>query len=211
MNTLQYILDKFKLEADGDLPIQIPDFGRDQMAGLFAELDFKVGAEIGVEQGVYSEILCKANTGLSLHCIDAWQHYPGYRDHVGQEKLDGFYEAAKSRLKPYSCHMVRSYSMEAVKGYIDRTFDFVYIDGNHEFPWVVEDIFHWSKKVKKGGIVSGHDYRRSKRADTRNHVTYVVDAYTAAYRIKPWFVLGLQAKNLGQIRDEARSWMWIKP
>jgi hypothetical protein len=34
----------------------------------------------------------------------------------------------------------------------------VYIDANHEYASVVEDIALWRPKVRKGGILAGHDY-----------------------------------------------------
>ena len=34
----------------------------------------------------------------------------------------------------------------------------VYIDADHEYPSVVEDISIWLPKVRKGGILAGHDY-----------------------------------------------------
>jgi len=36
-------------------------------------------------------------------------------------------------------------------------FDFVYIDGNHDYESVLEDIKNSIKFIKKGGIISGHD------------------------------------------------------
>ena len=48
--------------------------------------------------------------------------------------------------------------MDAVKDFKDESLDFVYIDANHGYESTKEDIREWSKKVKKGGIVSGHDY-----------------------------------------------------
>jgi hypothetical protein len=39
--------------------------------------------------------------------------------------------------------------MDALNDFEDDSLDFVYIDGNHEFPYVAEDLFHWSKKVRK--------------------------------------------------------------
>jgi predicted O-methyltransferase YrrM len=42
--------------------------------------------------------------------------------------------------------------------YKDRSLDFVFIDGSHEYEDVKEDIYHWYPKVKKGGIIAGHDY-----------------------------------------------------
>jgi hypothetical protein len=41
-------------------------------------------------------------------------------------------------------------------------------------------------------------------------VKYVLQGYTEAYRIKPWFVLGAKQADDGEIRDRWRSWMWVK-
>jgi SAM-dependent methyltransferase len=207
--TIEYILKRFNLEY-AKPPIEIPNFGRDQLADLFAELNFKVGVEIGVESGKYSEILCKANPNLSLFSVDAWKAYRGYRDHTRQEKLNGFYENTVKRLAPYpKCTVVRKFSLDAVKDFEDNSIDFVYIDGNHNFYNCTADIYHWSRKVRPGGIISGHDYARHKgKVDI--HVVDVVNAYTRAYDIKPWFILGTNAEIPGEIRDPIRSWMWVK-
>ncbi len=40
----------------------------------------------------------------------------------------------------------------------DDSLDFLYIDANHEYPGVCEDIQLWVPKVKIGGIIAGHDF-----------------------------------------------------
>ena len=177
---------------------------------MFGELGYKLGAEIGVEQGQFSEVLCKSNPDLMLAAIDAWRAYRGYRDHTSQEKLDGFHEEARRRLEPYSCHIYREFSMDALKRFPDGSLDFVYIDANHELPFVMFDIIEWSKKVRVGGIVAGHDYYQSTRLDSKMHVVYAVNAYVQAYRIRPWFVLGEKNAPAGSIRDKERSWLWVR-
>lgn len=125
--------------------------------------EFKgIGAEIGVEQGIFSEIICKNKNVKKLYSIDAWKAYKGYRDHTRQKKLDGFFEITKKRLAPFNCEIVRKFSLDAVKDFMDNSLDFVYIDANHDYDHVYEDLTIWSKKVKKGGIISGHDYIRRK-------------------------------------------------
>lgn len=210
MNTLEKICNKYQLDPAARVPIEIPNTGRDDLARLFGELGFTRGAEIGIERGVYSEVLCKSNPGVMLYCVDAWQAYRGYRDHVSQEKLDGFYQETKQRLAPFGCQFVRAFSMDAVKQFEDRSLDFVYLDANHELPFVMFDLIEWSKKVKRGGIVAGHDYYQSTRMDTKNHVVYAVDAYVRSYRIKPWFLLGTKVKVDGEVREKSRSWFWVK-
>ena len=101
--------------------------------------------------------------------------------------------------------------MDAVKDFENESIDFVYIDGNHGFKFITEDIYEWSKKVRKGGIISGHDYIYS--SDPRLHhldVKYVIPAYTQAIKLKRWYILGSDKKSPGEKRERARSWMWIK-
>ena len=40
----------------------------------------------------------------------------------------------------------------------DKKVDFVWIDGDHKYEAVREDIRVWGKKLRKGGYISGHDY-----------------------------------------------------
>ena len=51
----------------------------------------------------------------------------------------------------------KGFSVEVLNSYPDNYFDWVYIDGNHLYPHVLEDILVSFKKVKPGGIVSGDD------------------------------------------------------
>jgi len=40
----------------------------------------------------------------------------------------------------------------------DASLDFCFIDGDHRYEAVKEDIIAWTPKLRKGGILSGHDY-----------------------------------------------------
>lgn len=212
MGTLDYIAEKYNLNLEARSPIEIPNVGRVELAGLFGELGFKVGAEIGVLRGDYSEVLCKENPGLKLYCIDPWVFYPGYRTFRTMGKLELAYQITTELMKPFDCELIRKFSMDAAGDFEDESLDFVYIDANHELRHVVNDIFEWNKKVKRGGIVSGHDYYKSKHSLAANHTVYAVNAHTATYKIRPWFLLGVRARtrDAGEIRDKARSWMWVK-
>lgn len=213
VDTLEYITARYKLDLNKKrrMPVQIPNVGRANLPGLFAELDFKVGAEMGVEQGEFSEPLCRENPQATVYGIDPWQSYPGYRDHVSQEQLDGFYEATRKRFVPYpNYRIIKKFSMEALEDFEDGSLDWVYLDGNHTLPFIINDLIGWSQKIRVGGIVSGHDYRKSRRIVSQNHVAYAVECFTQAYRIRPWFVLGSKEKIPGMVRDNTRSWMWVK-
>jgi predicted O-methyltransferase YrrM len=144
----------------------------------FNTLGFKTGAEIGVAQGFVSEFMCKNIPGLKLYCIDAWEWYPHNR-WLPKGRAERHYERAKSRLAPYNAILIKKYSMDAIKDIPDNSLDFVFIDANHDFDHVMEDLINWTKKVRKGGIVSGDDYFVFKGAG----VIEAVNAYTKAHGI----------------------------
>ncbi|MBI4137317.1 hypothetical protein HY469_04610, partial [Candidatus Roizmanbacteria bacterium] len=108
-------------------PFEIPDAGRDDLPEFFKERGCKVGAEIGVYKGEFSEKL--ARVGLKLYAIDPWRIYKGYGNPRGQKRLDFQYEHAKRVLTPYpNCTIIRKTSMEAIEDFKDESLDFVYID-----------------------------------------------------------------------------------
>lgn len=216
MLTLNYILEKFNLKySEGEkLPMEIPNFGRNQLAVLLAELNFKIGVEVGVAGGDYSRVLCEANPQMHIYGIDPFVPYKGYRDYVRQSTLDGLEHKAKRQLRHFANYTFeKKFSMDAVKDFADNSIDFAYLDGNHENPFVTQDVTEWYKKIRPGGILAGHDYARTKRADgtpLKCDVKDAVLAFTKKNNITPWFVLGAEATDQGLIRDKPRSWLIIK-
>lgn len=200
MNTLQYILDKYGFDPEQRPPMKIDGSRWRDLPELFAELGFSKGAEIGVEEGRYSKRLCEKIPGLHLTCVDLWTVYANYRDHVSQEKVDGFYEGTKKRLEPYNVKIMRTSSLDAARHTEDKSMDFVYIDANHEFLHVTQDIHAWAPKVRKGGILAGHDFARDRNRKYINHVKDVVQAWAYSHSIRPWFVMN---------RDKSPSWFWV--
>jgi hypothetical protein len=203
------IIDGLQIKSDR-LPIEIPNVGRENLPEFFKDLGFEVGAEIGVEYGYFSESLCKG--GLKVYAIDPWMDYGNYRNNrKSQKEMNSWYKETKKRLAPYDCKIIRKFSLTAVKDFEDESLDFVYIDGAHDFENVTNDIVEWSKKVRKGGVISGHDYIRIERRNDILQVKEAVDAYTKKNEINPWYVLGRKNKlDENEIRDKQRSWFWFK-
>ena len=200
MDTVDFILDRFQLEKGLRPPTFLRINRENGFPELLRDLGFKVGAEVGVESGAYSEVLCKKIPGLKLYSVDAWQPYHEYRIHVSKDKLDGFYAAAKERLAPFNVTLVRKFSVEAARMFEDASLDFVYIDANHDFVHVAQDIDAWARKVRPGGIVAGHDYLRTRGGKYICHVKDVVQAWAYSHTISPWFVT---------TREKCPSWFWV--
>ena len=203
MTALDYILTKFNVPASAALPIQVPMNRVPDEVGLFAELGYKVGAEIGVDRGYFAADICKANPGVKLYGIDPWLSHSEYLEIGAQEYFDVCRAEAVQRLAPYDVTLIRAKSLDAVAQFADGSLDFVYIDGNHAHKFVLADIEAWSPKVRPGGIVSGHDYSRPKNRDRwpSQGVIQAVNDYVDANKILTWFIL----------RGKGNSgWLWVK-
>lgn len=167
---------------------------RVDLAILFRDRGCKAIAEIGVERGLYTEVLCRQNTEATVYAIDAWRPYPGYREHVTAEKLERFYGEAVERVRPYRCEVLRGWSERVVQDFAPQSLDAVYIDGNHQFSHVVADITAWAPKVKPGGIVAGHDFGRT----SVGQVQQAVDGWCAEHGLDYYVLTG----------DKSPSWYW---
>lgn len=190
-------LSSLQLDAAGRVVLETAR--RDEaLPAVLRAVGAKRGAEIGVERGHFSKVLCTGVPGLHLEAVDAWAAYEGYREHVTQEKLDRFYEEAVERLAPYSARLHWGFSHVVAKEFAPASLDFVYIDANHTLPQVIADLAGWVPKVRSGGIIAGHDYGRA----SVGHVREAVEAWTSAYRIRPWFVLA---------GDRSPSFLWVQP
>jgi len=160
-----------------DITKKIKTINRDILAKEFAKLNFTKGVEVGVCHGKYSKILCEANPKLELKSIDPYIEV--YQDprtiRIGQKKQEELFREATELLKTYNCKIIRKTSLEAVIDFPYESLDFVYIDGSHEFDYVMCDIIEWGKRVRKGGIISGHDYNKTYTGVVRavNNYAYV--------------------------------------
>ena len=95
--------------------------------------------------------------------------------------------------------------MNAVKRIPDGSLDFVYIDSNHSYDYVMEDLINWSRKVRKGGIVSGDDYYNFGGAG----VVGAVDDYTKAHGIK-FELTDPYPEIMDRGHHEKPSYWWVK-
>ena len=55
-------------------------------------------------------------------------------------------------------HLIKEKSCDAAQLFQDEYFDWCYIDADHSYEAVKEDILAWWPKVKLDGIIFGHDF-----------------------------------------------------
>jgi hypothetical protein len=72
------------------------------------------------------------------------------------------------------------------------------------------DLMKWADKVKRGGIIAGHDYYSLRRGRGVRMVQYVVEAFVQGYDINNWYTLGRKNPLPGERTDECLSFMFFK-
>jgi hypothetical protein len=158
-------------------------------------MDFRTGCEVGVSRAINAEKICRYIPDLTLYLVDPW-----YNDKSGRHITPRQYRWARNRMRACAdvygtkYTFIKDYSVNAVKQFDDGSLDFVYIDANHTYPHVKQDIELWSPKVRKGGVVSGHDYYI-------RDVVEAVNDYQAEHKIPTVFYT---------VKDKRHSWFWIK-
>ena len=94
--------------------------------------------------------------------VDVWNELGDeYIDASNHKNFEGgVYGECMNNIKGYEDRaiMIRANSKIASNFFEDNSLDFVYIDANHAYEFVKEDIELWYPKVKSGGYVMGHDY-----------------------------------------------------
>jgi predicted O-methyltransferase YrrM len=200
METLNFIKERYKVDISQPV-VKLPIDRFRGLVPLFKDLGFKKGAEIGVRRGMYAKWLLVKIKGLKLFLVDPYLVYDEYteleflKENAKKMMVDN--EAkARSRLAKFDrAEFIKKTSMDAINDFLDESLDFVFIDGNHDYQYVKDDIREWSKKIRKGGIISGHDYNYKPEIFG---VGKAVDEWVEGNEIKPLFIL------------KEGSWFYVK-
>jgi len=127
-----------------------------------------VGAEIGVFRGFFAMFLLRSLPNIqTYYCVDPWELYPDHLKTLQRNSAErssnheNVFRQFQHRTKQWKNKIVvvRKLSQDALVDVADGSLDWVFIDANHSYPYSREDIIGWSKKVKVGGLISGHDFR----------------------------------------------------
>ncbi len=134
-------------------------FARLSMLNYIKEGD--ICAEIGVLKGDYANLISMQSPS-KLYLIDPWISIPdiSHRWHsVPQEEMNNYKNEVFNMFSNNDkIQILEKYSVDAVIGFEDNYFDWVYLDANHSYSFVKEDLNNWWVKLKPNGYICGNAY-----------------------------------------------------
>lgn len=143
--------------------------------------------EIGAFYG--ANLLSVENTfaghqNSKLYCIDPWEDYNEYPEYKGQQSsiYYSFLENIKNSGKSDKIEIRRGYSNTELLKFEDEFFDIIYIDGNHEPQYVLEDAVLSFRKLKKNGIMIFDDYGWGGKDLTQRGIDAFISGYYKCIR-----------------------------
>lgn len=130
-----------------------------------------VCAEIGVYKGAFSEQILNKVRPAKLHLIDPWLFQPSpefsrawYGGVLGKDQtnMDEIYHSVVEKFRPHivsgQVEIHRGKSADLSVQFQDQYFDWIYVDGDHRYEGVMQDLEMYLPKLKRGGLVAGDDY-----------------------------------------------------
>lgn len=112
-----------------------------------------VASEIGVARGEFTSEILTITHPKTLHLIDSWGS-----KRYNESLLNFVREKFHNEIKTGRVQIHRNLSVAAAENFELETFDWIYIDTDHSYKTTWQELIKFSSKVKKDGIIAGHDY-----------------------------------------------------
>jgi hypothetical protein len=142
-----------------------------------------VCVEVGVWKGDLSRQIAQLPIS-KLYLVDPWKtinDVEGRLHNREQKELDDIYNIVRRRFFfNKKIQILRKFSTEAMLDIQDNSVDWIYVDGNHSYEYVKEDLAGWWPKLKSGGFLCGDDY--VKQDDLQFGIIQAVDEFSEEYK-----------------------------
>ena len=128
--------------------------------------------EVGVAYGLHALHLLTTNSSINYTGVDPY--IAGYDssdsfasdvahifDSAPQVAMDRLHDAVVARLSTEfgdRSRVVRMDSVSASALFPDQSLDLIFIDGDHQYDSVLQDLNVWYPRLRSGGLLAGDDY-----------------------------------------------------
>jgi hypothetical protein len=142
--------------------------------GIFVELGTWKGKSTSF---IVTEIINQKRK-IDFYAVDLFRNDENMdeKEIIAYGKDYSIYEEYKKNTEHLSSHYktIISDSSKASNYFDDESVDVIFIDAGHTYESVKNDIVSWLPKIKKGGVISGHDYRESWKDDVIKAVNEIL-------------------------------------
>ena len=115
--------------------------------------------EVGVLIGLHATAMEHHLHPKMLYLVDLWEPCNWTYKNEDYRNADQNYETTKNKFKDKAnITIIKGRSHDVMPKMEENSFDFIYIDGDHDVTSCRYDILNAIRLVKIGGIVGGHDY-----------------------------------------------------
>ncbi len=151
-----------------------------------------VCAELGVMDGLFSKEILNITKPKKLILIDLWVVNQTFTDPISQSEYDLKYNSVKEKFKSRPEVEIMKGRTDLIKTFPDNYFDWVYIDANHTYEFVKNDLENCYPKIKPDGYIIGDDYSHENYVDMIYGVIEAVDEFVKTHEIKKFEVFDTQ-------------------
>lgn len=176
------------------------------LSDIVNQLDFRRGVEIGVYYGRTFRHVIENSPNVMLFGVDVWENavpqgktfsgercFCNYCNEMRRDRQSMDIATMGKEVEKYADAtngrgvVMRGASTDVAQEFADEWLDFVFIDGDHSYEGVDADIKAWAPKIRKGGLIAGHDINMAsvKRAVDENFPKhYTTDTDHVWYTMK---------------------------
>jgi predicted O-methyltransferase YrrM len=140
--------------------------------------------ELGAWLGKSSSYLCDKATDQKIIIVDSFKGTAEYLDSYYQlAKTNDIYNLFTENMGERKYTAIKATSKAAARKFKAQSLDVVFIDLDHSYEAVKEDIKLWLPKVKKGGYIAGDDYHENWKGviqavdELLPHATFIDDCW----------------------------------
>ena len=161
---------------------------RHELVELVASHPINHMVELGVYEGEFSEHCYKSLDLKRYTLVDFWEYdeysfvledapqmreirevYKQYFHNDPRQALSAAYDKTRSRFEEkHNVEILKMDIATAANRFADGSLDFIYLDGNHTYEFVLRDLYTWFPKLRRGGLFACNDFFESSGAALQN-------------------------------------------
>jgi len=166
--------------------------------GVFSKIindnNYKIVAEVGIGYGTHAKEILKNTSVETLYLVDPMVYYPndGFATDIMNQtpeipgnNFNEMHDLINKELSPWSSRYTwyRMRSTDITNNEIpDESLDCIFVDGDHSYNAVRDDLRFWWKKIRPGGKMLGDDYWIADVAKAVNEFANEIGQTTVFYQ-----------------------------